>query len=91
MATTITNNLKQISGPVLTSANNEFWFSKMKTFLQLKKCWDMVETEFTECDATALAAMNNSHKNVLEDRRDQDLTTKWVIQSCIEESIFPRI
>ena len=46
MATTSTSNLKQISGPTLTCTNYEFWPIKMKMFLQLKKCWDMVENEF---------------------------------------------
>ena len=51
MATTSTNtsNLK-ISRPVLTNTNYEFWSIKMKAFLQLNKCWDMVETEFKEPD-----------------------------------------
>ena len=52
--------LMPLSGPVLTGDNYEFWSIKMKTFLQLKKCWDIVQTEFKEPDATALAAMNNS-------------------------------
>ena len=51
----------------------------------------MVETEFTEPEAVALAAMNNAQKNALEARRDRDLTATWLLQSCIEESIFPRI
>ena len=63
----------------------------MKTFLQLNKCWDIVETEFKELETVALAAMNNAQKNALEARRDWDLTATWMIQSCIEESIFPRI
>ena len=63
-----TNTLKPISRPVLTEANYEFWSIKMKTFLQLNKCWDMVEIEFKEPDATALATMNNSQKNALKAR-----------------------
>ena len=63
-----TSSLKPISGPVLTRANYEFWSIKMKTFLQLNKCWDMVETEFTEPEVVALAAMNNAQKNALEAR-----------------------
>ena len=55
-----TSSLKPISGPVLTGFNYEFWSIKMKIFLQLNKCWDMVETEFTEPKAVALAAMNNA-------------------------------
>ena len=55
-----TSSLKSISGPVLTGANYEFWSIKMKTFLQLNKCWDMVETEFTEPEAVSLTAMNNA-------------------------------
>ena len=51
----------------------------------------MVETEFTEPEAVALAAMNNAQRNALEARRDRDLTATWLIQSCIEESIFPWI
>ena len=35
--------------------------------------------------------MSNAQKNVVEARQDRDLTTKWLIQSCIEESIFLRI
>ena len=51
----------------------------------------MVETEFTEPEAVALDAMNTAQKNALEARRDRDLTTTWLLQSCIEESIFTRI
>ena len=71
--------MKPISGPVLTGTNYEFWSIKMKTFLQLNKCWDMVETKFKEPEAVALAAMNNAQKNALEARRDQDLTATWMI------------
>ena len=85
------NSLKPISRLVLTRENYEFWSIKMKKFLQLNKCWDMVETEFIEPEAVALAAMKNVQKNGLEARRDRDLTATWWLQSCIEESIFPRI
>ena len=51
----------------------------------------MVETEFKELDATALATMNNAQKSALEVGWDQDLTATWLIQSCIEEFIFPWI
>ena len=63
----------------------------MKTFLQLNKCWDMVETEFKEPEVVALAAMNNAQKNAFEAHRDRNLTATYMIQSFIEESIFPRI
>ena len=86
-----TSSLKPISGPVLTRANYEFWSIKMKTFLQLNKFLDMVETEFKEPEAVALAAMNSAQKNALEAPRDRDLTATWMIQSFIEESIFPWI
>ena len=59
--------------------------------MQLNKCWDMVETEFTKPKAVSLAAMNNAQKNALKARRDRDLIATWLLQSCIEESIFPRI
>ena len=68
MANTI--SLKPISGPVLTEENFELWSIKMKTFLQLNKCWDMVETRFTEPEVVALDVMNNAQKNSLEARRD---------------------
>ena len=54
------SSLKPISGRVPTGSNYEFWSIKMKTFLQLNKCWDMVETEFKEPEAATLAAINNS-------------------------------
>ena len=65
MATTSTStsNLKQISGPVLTGTNYEFWSIKMKMFLQLNKCWDMVETELKEPNTNTLATINNAEKN----------------------------
>ena len=92
MATTSTNTSNlNISRPVLTNTNYEFWSIKMKTFLHLNKCWDMVETDFKEPDTNALAAMSNAHKNVIEASRDQDLRAKWPIRSCIEEFIFSRI
>ena len=69
-----TSSLKSISGPVLTVPNYEFWSIKMKTFLPLNKCWDMVETEFKEPKAVSLAAMNNSQKNALKAHQDRDLT-----------------
>ena len=49
----------------------------------------MVEIEFKELDTNSLAAMNNSQKTAVEARRDRDLTATWLIQSCIEEFIFP--
>ena len=51
----------------------------------------MVETAFKEHDTNALDTMNNAQKNAIEARRDQDLIKKWMIQSFIEESIFPWI
>lgn len=80
-----------ISGPMLNDKNYELWSIKMPTFLQLNKCWNMVEKEFTEPTAATLAAMTNANKKALNESRDRDLTAKWLIQSCIEESIFPRI
>ena len=47
-----------------------------------------METEFKEPGA---AAMNNAQKNALKARRDQDIIATWLLQSCIEESIFLRI
>ena len=72
MATTSISisNLKQISGPVLSDTNYEFWSIKMKMFLHLNKCWDMVETEFKEPDTNALATMSSAHKNSIEAHRD---------------------
>ena len=72
MATTSTStsNLKQVSGPILTGTNYEFWSIKMKTFLQLNKCWDMVETNFKEVDTTYMASMTHAQKSVVEARRD---------------------
>ena len=55
-----TSSLKPISRSVLTGANYEFWSIKMKTFLQLNKFLDMVETKFKELEAISLAAMNNA-------------------------------
>ena len=63
-----TSNLKYIIRPVLTGINYEFLSIKMKTFLELNKCWDMVETEFKELDTNSLAAMSNAQKNVVEAR-----------------------
>ena len=80
--------MKYIYGLVLNATYYDFWFIKMNTFLHLNKCWDVVETQFKELETNALAAMNNSQNNFLEARRDQDLTTKWLMQSCIKESIF---
>ena len=92
MDTTSTNTSNlNISRPVLTNTNYEFWSIKMKTFIHLNKCWDMVETDFKEPDTNALDAMSNAHKNVIEASRDQDLRAKWSIRSCIEEFIFSRI
>ena len=63
----------------MTSFNYEFWSIKMKTFIQLNKCWDMVETKFKEPDTNALDEMNNAQNNVVEARRDRDLTATWLI------------
>ena len=35
--------------------------------------------------------MNNAHKSDVEDFWDRDLIATWLIQICIEESIFPWI
>ena len=35
--------------------------------------------------------MNDSHKNVIEACQDRYLTSTWLIQSCIEDSILPWI
>ena len=59
-----TSSLKPISGLVLIRTNYEFCSIKMKTFLQLNKCWDMVETEFKEPEVVALAAMNNARRMI---------------------------
>ena len=69
--------LMTLSGPVLTGDNYEFWSIKMNTFLHLNKCRDMVETEFKELDANAVAAMSNAQKIVVEACQDQDLRATW--------------
>ena len=66
MFNTSIRNLKQIYRPVATGTNYEFCSIKMKTFLQLNKCWDMVEIEFKELDTNALATMSNTQKNFVE-------------------------
>ena len=63
-----TNTLKLIFGSVITGANYDFWSIKMNTFLQLNKCWDMVETNFKEPNTNAMATLSNSQKNVIEAR-----------------------
>ena len=55
-----TSSLKPIFGLVLTGANYEFWSIKMKTLLELNKCWDMVETEFKEPETVSMDIMNNA-------------------------------
>ena len=67
MATTSTNTSNlNISRPVLTNTNYEFWSIKMKTFLHLNKCWDMVGIDFKEPHTNALVTMSNAQKNDLE-------------------------
>ena len=73
----IVRTLKPLSGRVLTRANYEFCSIKMKTFLHLKKCRDMVETKFKELDATVVSAMSNAQKIVVEACQDQDLRATW--------------
>ena len=51
----------------------------------------MIEIELKEPDTNALYAMSNVQKKTIEAHRDQDLIAKWMIQSYIEESIFPWI
>ena len=54
------SNFKQMCALMLTDTNYELWSIKMQTFLQLNKCWDMVENEFKESDSTIMYAMSNN-------------------------------
>ena len=68
-----------------------FGLSKWRHFYSSTNVGIWWKPSSEEPEAIALAAMNNAQKNALEARWDRDLIATWLIQSCIEESIFPRI
>jgi hypothetical protein len=56
------SNLGPTQGPILLGKNYDLWSLRMRSFLQAKECWDLVDHGYVEPDPTDLSTMTNQHK-----------------------------
>ena len=56
-----------IQAPTLIGSNYDFWSEKVKAILQVRGCWDCVETRFIEPNANVVAAMTVVQRKTLEE------------------------
>jgi hypothetical protein len=53
------SNLGPTQRPILLGKNYDFWSLEMRSFLQEKECWDLVDHGYVEPEPTDLSAMTN--------------------------------
>jgi hypothetical protein len=61
------NHLGPTQGPILLGKNYEFWYLRMRSFLQVQECWDLMDHGYVEPDPTDLASMTNAERTAQEE------------------------
>ena len=85
------SNLGPTQGLILLGKNYEFWYFRMRSFLQAQECWDLVDLGYVEADPADLAAMSNTQINAQATQRNRENKAKFWIQNSVDDSIFSKI
>ncbi|KAK4399925.1 Retrovirus-related Pol polyprotein from transposon TNT 1-94 [Sesamum angolense] len=80
---------KQISVPIFSGQNYDYWAIKMKTYFQSQKLWELVEEGVTLPDDSSTSS--SAEKGKLENKKAKDSEALYYIQTAVADHIFPRI
>ncbi|KAL0316877.1 UNVERIFIED_CONTAM: Retrovirus-related Pol polyprotein from transposon TNT 1-94 [Sesamum radiatum] len=79
---------KQISVPIFSGQNYDYWAIKMKTYFQSQKLWEIVEGVTLPEDSST---SSSAEKGKLENKKAKDSEALYYIQTAVADHIFPRI
>ncbi|KAL0419752.1 UNVERIFIED_CONTAM: hypothetical protein Sradi_1388700 [Sesamum radiatum] len=79
---------KQISVPIFSSQNYDYWAIKMKTNFQSKKLWNVVEGVTLLED---FSTSSSTEKGKLENKKAKDSEALYYIQTAMAHHILSRI
>ncbi|KAL0326307.1 UNVERIFIED_CONTAM: Retrovirus-related Pol polyprotein from transposon RE1 [Sesamum radiatum] len=80
---------KQISVPIFSGQNYDYWAIKMKTYFQFQKLWEIVEEGVTLPEESSTSS--SAEKGKLENKKAKDSEALYYIQTAVADHIFPRI
>ncbi|KAL0343430.1 UNVERIFIED_CONTAM: hypothetical protein Sangu_1230400 [Sesamum angustifolium] len=80
---------KQISVPIFSGQNYDYWAIKMKTYFQSQKIWELVEEGVTLPEDSSTSS--SAEKGKLENKKAKDSEALYYIQTAVADHIFPRI
>ncbi|KAL0368054.1 UNVERIFIED_CONTAM: Retrovirus-related Pol polyprotein from transposon TNT 1-94 [Sesamum calycinum] len=80
--------VKQISVPIFSGQNYDYWAIKMKTYFQSQKLWEIVEGVTLPEDSSTSSSVE---KGKLENKKKKDSDALYYIQTEVADHIFPRI
>ncbi|KAL0298475.1 UNVERIFIED_CONTAM: Retrovirus-related Pol polyprotein from transposon TNT 1-94 [Sesamum radiatum] len=80
---------KQISIPIFSGQNYDYWAIKMKTYFQSQKLWEIVEEGVTLPEDSSTSS--SAEKGKLENKKAKDSEALYYIQTAVADHIFPRI
>ncbi|KAK4386665.1 hypothetical protein Sango_2537100 [Sesamum angolense] len=80
---------KQISVPIFSCQNYDYWAIKMKTYFQSQKLWELVEEGITLPEDSSTSS--SAEKGKLENKKAKDSEALYYIQTAVADHIFPRI
>ncbi|KAK4404232.1 Retrovirus-related Pol polyprotein from transposon TNT 1-94 [Sesamum angolense] len=80
---------KQISVPIFSGQNYDYWAINMKTYFQSQKLWEIVEEGVTLTEDSSTSS--SAEKGKLENKKAKDSEVLYYIQTAVADHIFPRI
>ncbi|KAL0397696.1 UNVERIFIED_CONTAM: Retrovirus-related Pol polyprotein from transposon TNT 1-94 [Sesamum calycinum] len=80
---------KQISVPIFSSQNYDYWAIKMKTYFQSQTLWEIVEEGVILPEDSSTSS--SAEKGKLENKKAKDSEALYYIQTAVADHIFPRI
>ncbi|KAL0283628.1 UNVERIFIED_CONTAM: hypothetical protein Sangu_2877900 [Sesamum angustifolium] len=80
---------KQISVPIFSGQNYDYWAIKMKTYFQSQKLWEIVEEGVTLPEDSSTSSL--VEKGKLENKKAKDSEALYYIQTAVADHIFSKI
>ena len=74
--------------PIFKGKNYHFWGLKMSTLFRSQEAWDLVEQGFVD---PGVANPEHVPDAALKEKRKKDAKALFIIQSALDDEIFPRI
>ncbi|KAL0277951.1 UNVERIFIED_CONTAM: hypothetical protein Sradi_7310200 [Sesamum radiatum] len=80
---------KQISVPIFSGQNYDYWAIKMKTYFQSQKLWEIVEEGVTLPEDSSTSS--SAEKGKLENKKAKDSEALYYIQTAVADHIFQEL